>query len=153
MCLHTNATFLHTLKHTASSHFLFLPFQGKKYYLFLHFNYEWSWSLETHRNSSLFFTVFWQGTSDLIKFINFIYSTDPHWVFTMLDTRKTGERPVLHDEELTGSVWADSQYALHTVLLRDMPAPLWRCCKWLTDRRENGQGPGGRCCLCCLLSS
>ena len=67
--------------------------------------------------------VFWQVIPDLINFIHFIYSTNPHWV--LLDTRETGEKPVPHHEELT--VWQeDSQCTLYAVLLWDRPAPRWR---------------------------
>ena len=89
-----------------------------------------------HPCSSL---VFWQATPDLIKCINFTYSTDPHLAFTKLDARETGERPVPHHEELT-VWWAASQYALHTVPLGDMPEPR-RC--WVAGQTggERGRAP------------
>lgn len=128
-----------THENTAISFFISALSQVKNtiFFCILIMNEVDCWKLHRiHPCSSL---IFWQGTPDLIKFINFIYSADPPWAFTVLDTRKTGERPLLHHEELT-IWWADSQYALHTAAKRHACGLLDVPSGW-TDRRT-GQGPG-----------
>lgn len=107
------------------------------------------WKLHrTHPCSSL---VFWQGTPDLIKCINFIYSTDPHWAFNYVGHQRDRWKACSPPRGTHSLVGRQLVCPALCAARRHVCASLEVPSGW-TDRRRTWQGPQGRCCLSCNLS-